>query len=285
MYGAPRGIRTPNRQIRSLVTLGPCLNHLAGQSDTEVPTRVTLESTVLMCPGSGAATRVVGVRPLAVPELTLVTKSGAACTSRTGSLHKLGTRTPGDPTRPHRLDQRATRSPICQPRQPIPLVRRQRATLPAGLYPPTASLRLGGQQPHDDPSHLGKHSTPGCEIEVWSHPRPRRGRPTPAGHRTTGPGAAMAFDFRSWGPPVACPTLLPHGAVGPGRLLHDHTGHAARGPHRPRGRRHPAGRAQPALPGGRPRRDPCGPHRPQYPHPQASPVGPPQRRQPPASHR
>src|SRR5215213_2632897 len=71
--GAPRGIRTPT-QIRSLVTLGPCLNHLAGQSDMEVSTRVTLESTVLMCPGSGAATRVVGVRSLAVPELTLVTK-------------------------------------------------------------------------------------------------------------------------------------------------------------------------------------------------------------------
>jgi excisionase family DNA binding protein len=50
----------------------------------------------------------------------------------------------------------------------------------------------------------------------------------------------MAIDSRSWGPPVACPAHLPHGAVGLGRLLHHHTGHAARGTHRPRGRRDPA---------------------------------------------
>ena len=167
---APRGIRTPNRQIRSLVTLGPCLNHLAGHSDTEVSTRVTLESTVLMCPGSGAATRVVRVRPLAVPELTLVTKSGAAYTSRTGSLHKLGTRTPGDPTRPHRLDRRAARLRICQPRPTCSAGSPQPATPPADFYPLAASLRLGGQQPHDEPSHQGKHPSPGRAIEVSSHP-------------------------------------------------------------------------------------------------------------------
>jgi excisionase family DNA binding protein len=45
----------------------------------------------------------------------------------------------------------------------------------------------------------------------------------------------LAIASRSWGPPVACPALLPHGAVGLGWLLHHHTGHAARGTHRLRG--------------------------------------------------
>ena len=183
-----------------------------------------LEPAVLLCPGSGAATRVVGVR-----------------TSSTWSLTS------------------------CRPR--------------------FCPICLRGQQPHDEPSHLGKHSTPGCGIEVWSHPRRRRGRPTPAGRRTTGPGAALAIDSRSWGPPVACPAVLPHGAVGPGRLLHQHTGHPARGTHRPRGRRDPAGRAQPALPGGHPRRVGRGPHRPQHPHPQTRPARPARRLQPPAVQR
>jgi excisionase family DNA binding protein len=37
----------------------------------------------------------------------------------------------------------------------------------------------------------------------------------------------LAIASRSWGPPVACPARLPHGAVGLGRLLHQHIGHAA----------------------------------------------------------
>jgi excisionase family DNA binding protein len=32
----------------------------------------------------------------------------------------------------------------------------------------------------------------------------------------------LAIDSRSWGSPVACPALLPHGTARPGRLLHQH---------------------------------------------------------------
>jgi len=134
-----------------------------------------------MCPGSGGTTEVVGVRPLAVPELTFVTNSGAVV-GRGHARCMNSARVPRRPTRPHRLDRRPARSPICQPRQPIPLVRRQPATPPAGLYPPTASLRLGGRQRRmspptwEDTHHLGAGS---------------RYRPTPAGDsRTDRPASA-----------------------------------------------------------------------------------------------
>ena|SRR5215213_10565035 len=51
--GAPRGIRTPNRQIRSLVTVGPCLNHLAGHSEYGAVDASDTRAAGLLCPGSG----------------------------------------------------------------------------------------------------------------------------------------------------------------------------------------------------------------------------------------
>ena len=116
-------------------------------------------------------------------------------------------------------------------------------------------------------------------------PAGETGRPVADGHRTTRPGAAMATHPRTWRPPPRSAAPVFHSVPRSSRPLHRRAGDAARGPHRPRGRRHPAGRAQPALPGGLARRAGIGPHRPKYPHPQASPTGLARLRQPPASQR
>src|SRR5215216_4364268 len=133
-------------------------------------TRVTLKLAVLNAsrirkndPGCRGET-------LSVSELTLVTKWGAASTSRTGSLHNLGTRTPA--TRPGPIawtDGQHDCESVSRGR-PVPSAHRQPGAPPADVYPPTAFLRLGGQQPHDEPSHLGRHPSPGRGIEVSSHP-------------------------------------------------------------------------------------------------------------------
>jgi hypothetical protein len=64
--GAPRGIRTPNRQIRSLVTGGPPPTSLDSTGATPVDGVVDVgecrSSRWCSCPRSGAATRVVEVR-------------------------------------------------------------------------------------------------------------------------------------------------------------------------------------------------------------------------------
>ena len=69
--GAPRGIRTPNRQIRSLVTFGSRATPLDKAPFQYMESSSTLGSAARagghLCPGYGAATRVVGVSTSSKP--------------------------------------------------------------------------------------------------------------------------------------------------------------------------------------------------------------------------
>ena len=138
---------------------------------------------VVLCPGSGGATRVVGVRPFSVPELTLVTKSGAACKSRTDSLDELGTR----PTL-------ATR-PKSRPHRILPFASEANSHT---MSPPT----------WEDTPHLGAGSRYG--------PTPAADggkRPAAAGCNTTGSGVPMATRSRPCDRPQSHPPISPGNRV------------------------------------------------------------------------
>jgi hypothetical protein len=255
--GAPRGIRTPNRQIRSLVTV-----RTVSRIKRSGP---GCRGEDLIQPGTDPVTQAAMPRNRGQIRLITPPRTPPPVTRPRSRRYRLG-------RRQHARDpgHRGRQVPQSSPTTPRPPQ--------ANSLRPLLSLRPRGQQPNDEPSHLGRHPTPGRGIEVWSHPRRRRrqGRPAAAGHRTTRPGASMATYPRSWRPPARPDAPLPDCAARPRRLLHEH---AARGAHRSRGRGDPAGWAQPALPGGRPRPAGIGPHRPKYPHPQTSPAGPARLRQ------
>ena len=282
--GAERAVQhgllpEPTRPVPGVALGGPLRYGAADARNTR--------AVGLLCPGSGRATRVVGVRLPRSPGADPVHQVESWLHVKDGLAAQLGPRTTSA-TRPKSRPTTETDAQhdceICQPRTTCSASSPTTRNPPADLYPPAASHRLGGQQPHDEPSHLGRHSSPGRGIEVSSHPcRRRQDRPAAVGCNTTSSGVPMATRPRTWRPPPKPPTHLARGPGRPSRLLHQRTGHGARGAHRPRGRSHPAGRTQPALPGRRPRPTGRDPHRPQHPHPPTSPAGPARRHRPAAS--